>query len=128
MKSCKSSLSIEPANSVTKSPDPYCLVPFIKKGRELRTEQSIMYKTPQKVENFTSLRNLSNVRQHLFSKESFPQNDCTTESIDLTSKERHEEKFEESIFMVSFFADILERIANLSETLNSEGEEKKDTV
>jgi hypothetical protein len=61
----------------------------------MRNEWSIMYKTPKScqsekpTQNLFKMRNLSNVRQHLFSRDSFLENrdvDITTESLDLTSK------------------------------------------
>ncbi|KAK2588705.1 hypothetical protein KPH14_001595 [Odynerus spinipes] len=108
----KPPLSIQPANSVPRTQaDLSSLIPYIRTGRMIRMEQSIMYKTPQKVTmdtedhiitNKLKPRNLSNIRQHLFSRESFaPQNEInfSFETMDLT--------------------DILEKVTKLSETLTS---------
>ncbi|XP_076241354.1 spitting Image isoform X2 [Calliopsis andreniformis] len=48
----KSPLSIQTANSVSRTQlNLSCLIPYIKKGREMRTERSVMYKTPRKVDS-----------------------------------------------------------------------------
>ncbi|XP_017889894.1 uncharacterized protein LOC108630862 isoform X1 [Ceratina calcarata] len=96
---CKSPLSIQTANSASRTePNLSCLIPYIKKGREMRTERSIMYKTPHKgdcpdqseIDRPTRLknRNLTTIRQHLFSRDSInSQNDIclSEETINLTS-------------------------------------------
>ncbi|XP_070517202.1 uncharacterized protein Spt isoform X2 [Cardiocondyla obscurior] len=80
VKTHKSQVSIEPANSTVQKPsDLSCLLPYIENGRALRSEHSIMYTTPHKnknvaksvVKNKTSPKNLSRIRQHLFSRDSF---------------------------------------------------------
>lgn len=93
----KPPLSIQPANSVPRTQaNLSSLIPYIKAGRIIRMEQTIMYKTPQKIIKDTEdrstqkkvkSRNLFNIRQHLFSRESFmPQNEInfSSETIDLT--------------------------------------------
>lgn len=86
----KQSLSIQPANSASKNlKDLNSLIPYIKRGRNMRSEQSIMYKTPKRsdLKNGLKLRNLSSVRQHLFSRDSFINSDSvdlSAESLDLT--------------------------------------------
>lgn len=71
------------------------LIPYIKNGRTLRSEHSIMYNTPHKnkdtiepiVKSDISLRNLSSIRQHLFSRDSFKVHtniDISEDSMDLT--------------------------------------------
>ncbi|XP_032674714.1 uncharacterized protein LOC116845762 isoform X2 [Odontomachus brunneus] len=98
VKAYKPPLSIQPANSTVHKPsDLSCLIPYIKSGRTLRNEHTIMYNTPHKTKNTAesvvrseiSLRNLSNVRQHLFDRDSFKVHsaniDITEESIDLTA-------------------------------------------
>ncbi|XP_043663876.1 uncharacterized protein LOC122627111 isoform X1 [Vespula pensylvanica] len=108
----KPPLSIQPANSVPRTQaNLSSLIPYIKAGRIIRMEQTIMYKTPQKIIKDTEdhstkkklkSRNLFNIRQHLFSRESFmPQSEInfSSETIDLT--------------------DILEKVTKLSETLTS---------
>ena len=75
----------------------------------MRLEQSVMYKTPKGAKangeiltNELKLRNLSSVRQHLFSRDSFLNNgsiDLTAQSLDLTS--------------------ILEKITGLSDTFSA---------
>ncbi|CAL7938357.1 unnamed protein product [Xylocopa violacea] len=95
--SCKSPLSIQTANSVSRTElNLSCLIPYIKKGREMRTERSVMYRTPHKndlIERFSSnnvkskTRNLSTIRQHLFSRDSISSQDdicLSEESMDLT--------------------------------------------
>lgn len=89
-------MSIQPANSTVQKPSNLSyLIPYIKNGRTLRNEYSIMYNTPHKnkdamepvVKNEISLRNLSSVRQHLFSRDSFTVHtniDISEQSIDLT--------------------------------------------
>lgn len=100
VKSFKSPVSIQPANSQPKSPrNMSCLIPYIEKGRVMRTERSIMYKTPRNTEKkkltqqsvekreFNS-RNLACVRQHLFSRDSFlsqSELNLSKESLDLTN-------------------------------------------
>lgn len=96
VKAYKSQVSIQSANSVMQKPsDLSCLIPYIKNGRILRNEHSIMYNTPHKNKNTTepvvksdiSLRNLSSIRQHLFSRDDFKVNtniDISEESMDLT--------------------------------------------
>ncbi|XP_023289259.1 serendipity locus protein alpha isoform X2 [Orussus abietinus] len=96
VKNYKPPLSIQPANSVPRTEsDMSCLIPYIKKGHTIRTERSIMYKTPRNTEahdqsltkNELKMRNLFNVRQHLFSRDSFTfqrEIDLTTESLDLS--------------------------------------------
>ncbi|XP_014607278.1 PREDICTED: uncharacterized protein LOC106788495 [Polistes canadensis] len=108
----KPPLSIQPANSVPRTQaNLSSLIPYIKAGRIIRTEQTIIFKTPQKVakdieeqsmQRKLKSRHLSNVRQHLFSRESFMQQseiNFSSETIDLT--------------------DILEKVTKLSETLTS---------
>ncbi|XP_043497285.1 serendipity locus protein alpha-like isoform X2 [Polistes fuscatus] len=108
----KPPLSIQPANSVPRTQaNLSSLIPYIKAGRIIRTEQTIIFKTPQKMEKYIEKqsmhrklksRHLSNVRQHLFSRESFMQQseiNFSSETIDLT--------------------DILEKVTKLSETLTS---------
>ncbi|XP_015610441.1 uncharacterized protein LOC107275131 [Cephus cinctus] len=111
VKSYKPPLSIQPANSLPRAPSNLsCLIPYIKRGRTMRTERSVMYKTPRKAENSEDtsmrnelkMRNLSSIRQHLFSRDSFISQDnldLSVESIDLTS--------------------ILDKVTSLSDTLNS---------
>ncbi|XP_051160457.1 uncharacterized protein LOC127281010 isoform X2 [Leptopilina boulardi] len=88
--SFKQPLSVPPANSVSKSsPDLNSLIPYIKRGRNMRSEQSVMYKTPKRNDHKDELqiRNLSSVRQHLFSRDSFIRSDSidlSAESLDLT--------------------------------------------
>lgn len=89
-------MSIQPANSTVQKPlDLSYLIPYIKNGRTLRSEQSIMYNTPYRnknilepaVKNEASPRNLSSIRQHLFSRDSFSVHgdfDIAEESMDLT--------------------------------------------
>ncbi|KYQ46813.1 Serendipity locus protein alpha, partial [Trachymyrmex zeteki] len=96
VKTPKPQVSIQPANSTVQKPsDLSYLIPYIKNGRTLRSEHSIMY-TPHKNKNVTeaavknemSLRNLSNIRQHLFSRDSFSIHvdfDIVEESMDLTA-------------------------------------------
>ena len=66
----------------------------------MRSEQSIMYKTPKRnghangdsVKNELRLRNLSSVRQHLFSRDSFTNKssiDLSAQSLDLTGRKIH---------------------------------------
>lgn len=84
--SCKSPLSIQTANSVSRTQlNLSCLIPYIKKGREMRTERSVMYKTPckndsldrslinEKIKN----RSLITIRQHLFSRDNISSHDDT---------------------------------------------------
>nr|XP_033342722.1 serendipity locus protein alpha isoform X1 [Megalopta genalis] len=92
----KSPLSIQTANSVCRTElNLSCLIPYIKKGREMRTERSVMYKTPHRNDSLDrstktaqlKTRNLSNVRQHLFSRDSISSQDdicLAEESINLT--------------------------------------------
>ncbi|XP_043464871.1 uncharacterized protein LOC122500158 [Leptopilina heterotoma] len=88
--SFKKSLSIQSTNGVQKnSTDLNSLIPYIKRGRNMRSEQSIMYKTPKRLEleNQLNSRNLSSVRQHLFNRDSFKSDNSTElfdESLDLT--------------------------------------------
>lgn len=97
VKSYKPPLSIQPANSTVQKPsDLSCLIPYIKSGRALRNEHSVMYNTPHKmkdaaesiVKSETTVRNLSSIRQHLFGRDSFAAHDSnidiSEESIDLT--------------------------------------------
>ncbi|KAK1122573.1 hypothetical protein K0M31_009018 [Melipona bicolor] len=93
---CKSPLSIQTANSVSrKQLNLSCLIPYIKIGREMRTERSVMYKTPNRNDSLnrslidTKLkpRNLTCIRQHLFSRDSISSHDdicLSEESINLT--------------------------------------------
>lgn len=78
-----------------KPSDLSCLIPYIKSGRTLRNEHSIMYNTSHKNKNTTepvvksdiSFRNLSSIRQHLFSRDNFKVDtniDMSEDSIDLT--------------------------------------------
>lgn len=97
VKTYKSQVSIQPANSTVQKPsDLSYLIPYIKNGRTLRSEHSIMYNTPHKnrnvaepaIKNETSPRNLSSIRQHLFSRDSFSIHsdfDIAEESMDLTA-------------------------------------------
>ncbi|KAL6264078.1 hypothetical protein P5V15_004157 [Pogonomyrmex californicus] len=97
VKTYKSQVSIQPANSTVQKPmDLLYLIPYIKNGRTLRSERSIMYNTPHKnkdvaeiaVRSEMSSRNLSSIRQHLFSRESFSIHvdfDIAEESMDLTA-------------------------------------------
>ncbi|XP_014478361.1 PREDICTED: uncharacterized protein LOC106746342 [Dinoponera quadriceps] len=98
VKTYKPPLSIQPANSTVQKPsDLSCLIPYIKSGRALRSEHTIMYNTPRKMKNEAesivrsemSFRNPSNVRQHLFGRDSFAVHsaniDVTEESMDLTA-------------------------------------------
>ncbi|KAF7995067.1 hypothetical protein HCN44_004539 [Aphidius gifuensis] len=113
VKNFKPHVSIQRGDSPAKLPvNMSSLIPYIKKGYTLRNERSIMYKTPQKTGNkkqqstnknseFNS-RNLSCIRQHLFSRDSIDQHDSldlSNESFDLTN--------------------ILEKITGLSSSLNS---------
>lgn len=112
VKNFKPHVSIQRSDSPAKLPvNMSSLIPYIKKGYALRTERSIMYKTPQKTGNkkqstnknseFHS-RNLSCIRQHLFSRDSIEQHnnlDLSNESFDLTN--------------------ILEKITGLSSSLKS---------
>lgn len=89
-------MSIQPANSTVQKPSNLSyLIPYIKNGRTLRSEHSIMYNTPHKnknkgepaVKNETSFRNLSSIRQHLFSRDSISIHvdfDIAEETMDLT--------------------------------------------
>lgn len=55
----------------------------------MRSEQSIMYKTPKRLElkNQLPSRNLSSVRQHLFTRDSFKSETSEfDESLDLTGR------------------------------------------
>lgn len=97
VKAYKPQVSIQLANSTIQKPsDLSCLLSYIKSGRTLRSEHSIMYNTPHKNKNATELvvrnevafRNLSSIRQHLFSRNSFTANsniDMTEESLNLTA-------------------------------------------
>ena len=72
-------------------------MPYILKGRSMRTEWSVMYKTPQTPysckttninQNKLKMRNLSSVRQHLFSRDTFLEDseaNFSNDSLDLTS-------------------------------------------
>ncbi|XP_076164701.1 spitting Image [Ptiloglossa arizonensis] len=92
----KSPLSIQPANSVSRAQlNLSCLIPYIKKGREMRIERSVMYKTPRKsdlvdvysIDVRLESRNLINIRQHLFSRDSISSHDdicLSEESMNLT--------------------------------------------
>ncbi|KAG7200682.1 hypothetical protein KM043_001235 [Ampulex compressa] len=94
VKTHKSQLSIQPANGVPrKQLDISCLIPYIKKGRTIRCERSIMYKTPRgdndaaSSKNKLKMRNLSSVRQHLFSRDSISSNvdfDLSNETFKLS--------------------------------------------
>ncbi|XP_043282915.1 uncharacterized protein [Venturia canescens] len=107
----KPPLSIQPANSAPRTPtDLSSLIPYIQRGRTMRTDRSIMYKTPKNSEirnvttheNRLKMRNLSCIRQHLFSRDSFiSQNeiDLSNESLELTA--------------------ILDKLTCLSDTLSS---------
>lgn len=98
-------MSIQSANSVMQKPsDLSCLIPYIKSGRTLRNEHSIMYNTPHKNKNATesvvksdiSFRNLSSIRQHLFSRDNFKVNtniDISEDSMDLTGTVYLKESF-----------------------------------
>lgn len=134
----KSPLSIQTPNGVCrKQLHLSCLIPYIKKGREMRTERSVMYKTPHK-DNVSSIgrasknsklktRNLSNIRQHLFSRDSISSQDdifLSGESINLTGN------FYTNILYVEFllkiyianaiiFLEILEKFVTTCTTLNS---------
>ncbi|EZA60672.1 Serendipity locus protein alpha [Ooceraea biroi] len=101
VKAYKPQVSIQLANSTIQKPsDLSCLLSYIKSGRTLRSEHSIMYNMPHKnknkdkdtteplVRNEASFRNLSSVRQHLFSRNNFTANgniDMTEESLNLTA-------------------------------------------
>ncbi|XP_011707227.1 PREDICTED: uncharacterized protein LOC105462387 [Wasmannia auropunctata] len=97
VKTHKPQVSIQPANSTVQKPsDLSYLIPYIKNGRALRSEHSVMYNTPRKSKNVTeacvknemSLRNLSSIRQHLFSRDSFSVHldfDIAEETMDLTA-------------------------------------------
>ncbi|XP_070158471.1 uncharacterized protein Spt isoform X2 [Polyergus mexicanus] len=97
VKAYKSQVSIQPANStMQKSSGLSYLIPYIKNGRTLRSEHSVMYNTPHKNKDTTepvvksdiSLRNLSSIRQHLFSRDSFKVHsniDISEDSMDLTA-------------------------------------------
>ncbi|XP_029665629.1 uncharacterized protein LOC115237013 [Formica exsecta] len=97
VKAYKSQVSIQPANSIMqKSSGLSYLIPYIKNGRTLRSEHSVMYNTPHKNKDTTepvvksdiSLRNLSSIRQHLFSRDSFKVHsniDISEDSMDLTA-------------------------------------------
>ncbi|XP_034937784.1 serendipity locus protein alpha [Chelonus insularis] len=98
VKNYKPPVSIQSPNSTPKTPlSMSCLIPYIRRGQEMRSEKSIMYKTPktQKSKNLQmsmdnmriKRRNLSCVRQHLFSKDSFVLHkdvDLTVVSLDLS--------------------------------------------
>lgn len=98
-------MSIQSANSVMQKPsDLSCLIPYIKSGRTLRNEHSIMYNTSHKNKNATepivksdiSFRNLSSIRQHLFSRDNFKVNtniDISEDSMDLTGTVYLKESF-----------------------------------
>lgn len=84
--SCKSPLSIQTANSVSRTQlNLSCLIPYIKKGREMRTERSVMYKTPCKndsldrslIDEKLKNRSLTTIRQHLFSRDNISSHDDT---------------------------------------------------
>lgn len=95
VKSCKQPLSIQAANTIPRNEsDVSVLIPYIEKGRQMRTDWSIMYKTPksrkseQLIKNNLKMKNLSSVRQHLFSRDNFMEDseiNLTAESLDLTS-------------------------------------------
>ncbi|CAL1679676.1 unnamed protein product [Lasius platythorax] len=96
VKAYKSQVSIQSANSIMPKPsDLSYLIPYIRSGRTLRSEHSIMYNTPHKnkdaiepvVKSDISLRNLSSIRQHLFSRDSFKVHniDISEDSMDLTA-------------------------------------------
>ncbi|XP_043265845.1 uncharacterized protein LOC122405283 [Colletes gigas] len=111
VKNYKSPLSIQTANSVSRGQlNLSCLIPYIKKGREMRTERSVMYKTPRKtdladqstIDNKLESRNLTNIREHLFSRDSISSHD----DICL---------FEESMNLT----DILEKFVTSCTTLNT---------
>ncbi|XP_011166140.1 uncharacterized protein LOC105200346 isoform X2 [Solenopsis invicta] len=97
VKTRKPQVSIQSANSIVQKPSNLSyLIPYIKNGRALRSEHSIMYNTPYKNRNITepavknkmSPRNLSSIRQHLFSRDSFSIHtdyDVSEESMDLTA-------------------------------------------
>ncbi|XP_012254035.2 uncharacterized protein LOC105684901 isoform X2 [Athalia rosae] len=91
----KPSLSIQPANSVPRLPiSQSCLIPYIKRGRSMRTNRSIMYRTPNRsddsvndVQSLGMKKNPSIIRQHLFSRDTFVAKqdiDMYSESLDLT--------------------------------------------
>ncbi|XP_054004273.1 uncharacterized protein LOC128890089 isoform X1 [Hylaeus anthracinus] len=113
----KSPLSIQTANSVSRTEQNLsCLIPYIKKGREMRTERSVMYKTPRKpdpvdqssVDIRLESRNLTNIRQHLFSRDSMSSQEDTylsEESMNLT--------------------DILEKFVTSCTTLNASTSKSK---
>ncbi|XP_043600324.1 uncharacterized protein LOC122575448 [Bombus pyrosoma] len=94
--SCKTPLSIQTANSISKTQlNLSCLIPYIKKGREMRTERSVMYKTPRKNDSvdrsLTDIRlkprSLTSIRQHLFSRDSISSHDdicLSEETMNLT--------------------------------------------
>lgn len=98
VKTHKPQVSIQSANSIAQKPVALSdLIPYIRNGRALRLEQSIMYSSPFKNKNATesaaktkeiSRRNLSSIRQHLFSRDSFAvQTDISVseESMELTA-------------------------------------------
>lgn len=128
-------MSIQPANSIVQKPsDLSCLIPYIKSGRALRNEHTIMYNTPYKtknaagsiVRNEVSLRNLSSVRQHLFGRDSFAIHsaniDITEESIDLTGKIYSGRSIHSETMMLTSVRCILaalEKISMLSTSTNA---------
>ncbi|XP_076677393.1 spitting Image [Andrena cerasifolii] len=92
----KSPLSIQTANSVSRTHlNLSCLIPYIKKGREMRMERSVMYKTPRKIDSTEQpsmdvrlrTNSFTNIRQHLFSRDSISSRDdicLSEESMNLT--------------------------------------------
>ncbi|KAK0161444.1 hypothetical protein PV327_009914 [Microctonus hyperodae] len=93
VKHFKLPISIQTPNIEAKTPlQRSCLIPYIKQGRTMRLERSIMYRNPPlSIDNKSRIinRNLSCVRQHLFSRNSSiasqsQEIDWTNVSYDLT--------------------------------------------
>ncbi|KAK0093069.1 hypothetical protein PV326_014374 [Microctonus aethiopoides] len=94
IKNFKLPISIQTPNIEAKTPlQRSCLIPYIKQGRTMRLERSILYRNPPlSIDNKSSRinnRNLSCVRQHLFSRNSSIASQCqeidwTNVSYDLT--------------------------------------------
>lgn len=88
IKNFKLPISIQTPNIEAKTPlQRSCLIPYIKQGRTMRLERSILYRNPPlSIDNKSSRinnRNLSYVRQHLFSRNSSIASQC--QEIDWTN-------------------------------------------
>jgi len=131
VKTHKPQVSIQPANSTVQKPsDLSYLIPYIKNGRTLRSEHSIMYNTPYKNKNITesaiknniSLRNLSSIRQHLFSRDSFSiyaDFDIAEESMDLTGNILEKDHPNKNVIISEAVSAVLEKITLSSTSENA---------